>query len=225
MTQEELQSYYDWNKMCFDEYKLWRMKSYHYERNSKFWKPNWKHARNIMKKYGCKYSMQGDFSQIETSYQPYFNEITIMPPGAFVQIHQDGSLGYCNYFTSLYYQIFYLILEKEFEDLVYDTCPNALEMIINEAVKDIAVADICRNDACYIDDNKEDMCWCYHAILFPLEDKIKEYFDNFTEQDNIDYVNLKDTMTNKIKEVYNECMPKSKQKFDISFYERSFGNQ
>ena len=177
-----------------------------------------------MKKYDCKYSMQGDFSQIETSYQPYFNEITIMPPGAFVQIHQDASLGYCNYFTSLYYQIFYLILEKEFEDLVYDTCANALEMIINEAVKDIALADICRNDACYIDDSKEDMCWCYHAILFPLEDKIKEYFDNSTDKDKKEYVNLKDMMTDKIKEVYNECMPEEKEKFDITYYDRSFGN-
>lgn len=219
MTQEELQNYYDWNKLCFDEYNLWRMKNYHYERDSKFWRLVWKHARNIMKKYGCKYSMQGDFSLAESTYQPMFNELQIMPPGAFIQISQDGSLGYCNYFKSLYYQLFYLILEKEYTDYVYDTCPDALEMIIHEALKNIALPDICRNDACYLDDEKEDMYWCYHAILFPLEDEIKGYFNNFTEFDNTDYLNLKEMFTNKIQEVYDECMPEGKEKFDINFYE------
>ena len=205
MTKKELQDYYNINSLCFIEYDVMQTQTYFYERESSYWKKHWKKTRSVMKRYKCKLIHHGDFSEFMGSYSDSLNKIKIMPPAVFVQIEDNEFTGICNYYKTLWHEIFHCIIHHEFHVnmlLKYE----AEEMIVEEAVRDIVLNDICTEYYQYLN-NKGDLVNVRNKFKKECDEYIEVYRKKllYDEKDKKQFEIYKCHIINKLKEIYNKC--------------------
>lgn len=205
MTKKDLQDYYNINSLCFEEYDNMQMRTYFYERESSYWKKHWKKARGVLKHYKCKLVHYGDFSEFMGSYSDLFNKIKIMPPAVFVQIEDNKFSGICSYYKTLWHEIFHCIIHHEFHVnmlLKYE----AEEMIVEEAVRDIVLNDICPEYYQYLN-SKGDIVNVRNKFKQECDEYIEGYHENlfYDKKDEKQFEIYKCHIINKLKEIYNEC--------------------
>lgn len=203
MTKSELQDYYNINNLCFKEYDAMQTQTYFYERQSSYWKNHWKKARGVLKHYKCKLIHYGDFSEFMASYSDLFNKIKIMPPAVFVQIEDNEFSGICSYYKTLWHEIFHCVIHHEFH-------PNMLlkyeaeEMMVEEAVRDIVINDICPDYFQYPNE-KGDIVNINNKFKQNCDEYIELYRKKlfYDEKDEKLFDIYKCHIINKLKEIYN----------------------
>lgn len=221
MTKDELQNHCWTLEAILEYYDEWRHEKRHYERTGSWWKPKWKHAKNILTKYDVKLSHIAEFGENEGQYSAYYNEISILPRQMFTCMEVDEHMGICHYYLILWHEIFHCVINHEFH-LSAIINKNAEEIIVEEAVKNIVLEDIC-GEYSYMS-NK----FAFDASLkngsYHIAPEYKKIIDKFSEDldkyileykdkiyyDDASYTvfeNQKAIIHKKLKEVYDECRP------------------
>lgn len=207
MTKKELQDFYNINTFCEEEYLQMLTKKWFYERHSKEWKPFWKRAKNALRKYGCKLVHHGDFGINQAYYHDAINRIAIMPPAVFIEISDNALEGLFTYYAVLWHEIFHCILHHEFHSNIL-LRNEAEEMIVEEAVRDIVIDDLCP-----LDDKTHEMNDFLGVVSYnqKLKDKCNEYIQEYEKrlyynEEDMKMFNLyKEHIKRTLKKVYEEC--------------------
>lgn len=200
-------------------------KKHHYERESPYFKDNWKRVKNILRKYNAKLVHYG---MLHEAYGKYFNKhdiIQVRPPLMFEKyttiIHEK--CGYCqfggtiDYYNTICHELCHLILHREFNTMLL--LDSDIEEIIVETVKQrVMLRDICPHttlgDYAYdklVNDSNEYI----HLRKIKIIDNAG--YDFWQESDREKLYNFIDEVEKKVRDVWGMAAVSGKKTFTVEF--------